>query len=188
VDEVPLPRELPQDYVLRIAQAKANVARVLASPEGVIIVADTTVAYQNQILGKPKDSQEARRMLKLLRGCTHQVFTALTVLDIPSQNTISDLASTDVPMRAYTNAEIEAYIASGDPFDKAGGYAIQHSGFNPALLRSGCYANVVGLPLCHLARILSQVDIPATQNIPSGCLQAFSYRCTTYIQIYQGVP
>ncbi len=89
-------------------------------------------------MGKPRDAAEARSMLQRLRGRTHQVYTAITLIDRQTDRSITDLACSDVPMRDYTDEEIEAYIASGDPFDKAGAYAIQHDGFQPGgkLLRT----------------------------------------------------
>ena len=83
---------------------------------------------------------------------------------------ITDIAVTDVPMRQYSDAEIAAYIASGDPFDKAGGYAIQHAGFRPAVLTSGCFANVVGLPLCYLAARRAPVRALRGRDVPEFSL------------------
>lgn len=159
IDERLLPDERPWDYVLRLAQTKASVVAELAPHDALIIAADTTVVDLIQdpagrdtsiILGKPANTQQARAMLQQLRARIHQVYTALSVYRKSDQMQLNELCVTNVPMRNYTDAEIEAYIATGDPFDKAGGYAIQHAGFHPAEQLSGCYANVVGLPLCHL--------------------------------------
>ena len=120
VDESQRTGEAPADYVLRLAEAKARAAIPNAQPEHIIIGADTTVVDGNRIFGKPKDMMEATAMLKLLRGHAHRVYTALAVLRIYDEQLITDLCVTDVPMRNYTDEEIEAYVLSGDPLDKAG--------------------------------------------------------------------
>src|SRR5512139_1145389 len=108
-------------------------------------------------------------MLRQLRGRTHQVYTAITLIDRQANRSITDLGCSDVPMRSYTDEEIEAYIASGDPFDKAGAYAIQHDGFSPVENFAQCYANVMGLPLCHVVRALRQLDVIAPNDVPTLC-------------------
>jgi septum formation protein len=180
VDETPLPEESPQAYVGRLAEAKARAATYEAGQDCLVIAADTTVAHHGRILGKPEDAEQAAEMLQSLRGGTHQVFTALAVWQ-PSANKMEwDLAATDVPMRDYSDEEIQTYIATGDPFDKAGSYAIQHPEFNPVETLCGCYANVVGLPLCHLARTLRKFGITPSINLPSACQKALSYQCTVF--------
>jgi MAF protein len=116
----------------------------IARPEHIIIGADTAVVDGSRILGKPKDRLEATAMLKLLRGHAHRVYTALAVLRMYNEQLITDLCLTDVPMRNYRDEEIEAYVLGGDPLDKAGAYAIQHSGFHPVENMKGCYASVMG--------------------------------------------
>ena len=93
-------------------------------------------------------------MLRRLRSRTHQVYTGIAVMPLSDGNLLTDLCVTDVPMRAYSDEEIDAYVATGDPLDKAGAYAIQHPDFHPVESMSGCYASVMGLPLCHLTRTL----------------------------------
>ncbi len=179
-DERPLPGEPPQEYVLRLAEAKARAAaRVRAAP-GLYLGADTTVFLDGQVLGKPQDAAEAHRMLRQLRGRVHQVFTGLAVLDFESATCQRAYAVTDVPMRAYSDEEIEAYVASGDPLDKAGAYAIQHPWFRPVVALEGCFANVMGLPLCHLVGLLEAVGLRPTTDVPSTCQQFLHYRCTVY--------
>ena len=158
--------EAPAAYVLRLAEAKARAAIPNAQPEHVIIGADTTVVNGNRILGKPKDMTEATAMLKLLRGHAHRVYTALAVLRMDDEQLITDLCVTDVPMRNYTDEEIETYVLSGDPLDKAGAYAIQHPGFHPVENMKGCYASVMGLPLCHLIRVLAENGYPSRRRDP----------------------
>ncbi len=162
VDETALPGEDGMVYVKRIAKSKALKAASQASGNGVIISADTAVIDRskngkNEIFGKPADSGDAAEMLRRLRGHTHQVLSAVTLLHARDGKILVDSCSTDVPMRNYDNEEISAYIASGDPMDKAGAYAIQHAGFHPVEKMEGCYANVMGLPLCHLTRQLNSI-------------------------------
>lgn len=157
IDETRHPGEAATQYVQRLSQEKAQaVARqlgndetVLAADTAVILAADTTgVDAAGEILGKPADADEARAMLRRLRGRPHQVCTAFTLLcTTPPPPAHTEVVCTTVHMRDYSDHEIEAYIATGDPFDKAGGYAIQHEGFQPVARIEGSYTNVVGLPL-----------------------------------------
>jgi len=182
VDETPLPGEPAEAYVLRLAESKARAAAGFAA-EGLVLAADTTVVDAGSILGKPNDADQARAMLRQLRGRSHQVLTALAVLQSRTDRLLIDVCATDVPMRAYTEVEIEAYVASGDPLDKAGAYAIQHAGFHPVASLAGCYANVVGLPLCHLARMLRTLGLPPRADLPQACQAALGYQCPVYEQI-----
>jgi len=186
VDESPLPDEPPQAYVLRLAECKARVVAEGAPEEALVLAADTTVVVDGTILGKPADSNQARAMLRQLRGRRHQVYTAIALVRRRDDLRLTDLGETDVPMREYTDDEIEAYVASGDPLDKAGAYAIQHAGFKPVERLDGCYANVMGLPLCHLARSLPRAGIPVSVDIPAACQGFLGYRCPVYSQILRG--
>jgi len=185
VDESPRDGETPAQMVARLAQAKAfAVARSIQSPDATIITAaDTTVSLDDIPLGKPADDTDAWRMLRALRGRAHQVHTALTVLDASASRMFSDLATTDVPMRDYSDDEIAAYIASGDPLDKAGAYAIQHEGFHPVTQMRGCFANVMGLPLCHLARTLRALGIQPPGDAPAACQAHIRYQCPVFSAI-----
>jgi MAF protein len=185
VDELPLQDESPSDYVLRMAELKAcTVAAQLDVPH-LILAADTTVTDDGEILGKPIDGDEARRMLMRLRAGSHRVLTALAVLDMEQGILLKDLCLTIVPMRDYSDREIEVYIASGDPLDKAGAYAIQHPGFHPVEELSHCYANVVGLPLCHLVRTIDKLGMQPQIDVPHACHVALRYRCPIYESILQ---
>ena len=175
VDETPFKGELPREYVVRLAQAKALAVQPKAELDAVIVGSDTTVVDGNEILGKPVDESDARRMLKQLRGRVHQVFTAIAILQ--KDMTVTDLCITDVPMRDYSDNEIERYIQSGDPMDKAGAYAIQHPEFKPVLALKGCYASVMGLPLCHILRAMNQFQFTAAGNVPSACQSLLKYDC-----------
>jgi MAF protein len=177
IDESQLDGESPRDYVQRLAQKKADAAARKLSPGDIVIAADTTVADGDEILGKPSSPQEAQWMLQRLRGRMHQVFTAISVFDVGSTLRLADLCRTNVLMRTYSQQEISAYVASGDPLDKAGAYAIQHRGFDPVEKIEGCYANVVGLPLCHLVRLLREFDIYPLTNITQDCQESLHYTC-----------
>jgi MAF protein len=185
VDERPLPGEGAADYVLRLAQEKARTA-ARAGAEGLVLAAETTGVEEGAILGKPRDAAEALDMLRRLRGRTHRVYTALAVLRTADGLLLTDLCATDVPMRDYTEAEMQAYVSSGDPLDKAGAYAIQHAGFHPVERLEGCYANVVGLPLCHLARTLRKLGVQALVDVPAACQATLDYHCLVHEQVLRG--
>jgi len=186
VDESQQAGEAPADYVLRLAEAKARAAIPNARPEHVIIGADTTVVDGNHILSKPKDVKEATAMLKSLRGHAHRVYTALAVLRMYDEQLITDLCVTDVPMRNYSDEEIEAYVSSGDPLDKAGAYAIQHPEFHPVENMKGCYASVMGLPLCHLIRVLQRMGAYPNADVPAACQSLLRYQCPVSPAILRG--
>jgi MAF protein len=183
VDETPLPAEQPAAYVLRLAVLKAQTAARTLPVSALVIAADTTVVHNGEILGKPADEREAESMLRRLRGRTHQVYTALAALRVRDGLLLTELGATDVPMRLYSSQEMQAYIASGDPLDKAGAYAIQHAGFHPVAGLSGCYANVVGLPLCHLLRLLRRLGEEACVDLPAACQAKLGYECHAFEQI-----
>jgi len=186
LDERPLPGENPKAYVLRLAEAKARAAIPSAAPDAVIVAADTTVVDGSEILGKPVDHLQAEAMLRSLRGRSHQVYTALAVWRNADGALLTDCCSTDVPMRAYSDQEILSYVASGDPMDKAGAYAIQHNGFHPVEALQGCYANVMGLPLCHLLRTLRKLGISGNVDLPQACQAALEYNCPVSAQVIRG--
>jgi septum formation protein len=168
VDESQLAGESPTDLVLRVSQSKAYALRDVMRSE-VVVAADTVVVLEGQILGKPHDSGEAFSMLRRLRGRSHSVYTGISVWQPANWRMVNELASSVVSMRNYTDAEIEAYVASGDPLDKAGAYAIQHQGFAPVSHMEGCWLTVMGLPLCHLRRALEAFGLVVPSNVPGSC-------------------
>ncbi len=186
IDETPFLDEDPADYVVRLARAKARAITSKVRPGAIVVAADTTVADQGKILGKPESVQAAYDMLQSLRGRVHQVHTGIAIFDVNQDKLLTDCATTDVPMRDYSDEEIDKYIATGDPFDKAGSYAIQHPGFHPVENLSGCYANVVGLPLCHLTRTFDQMGVLPKSDIPTACQRELGYTCPIYQQVLQG--
>lgn len=186
IDETPHPGETPRQYVLRLAESKARACCAQARPNEIIVAADTTVVLDGTILGKPADLIEATRMLQQLRGRTHQVYTALAILDTHTDTLITEVCVTDVPMRDYTDDEIRAYVMTGDPLDKAGGYAIQNKSFNPAPEIQGCLASVIGLPLCHLSRALKRLEITPRTDIAAECQATLHYACPISARVLTG--
>ncbi len=165
----------PEDLAHRIALAKAEAVAKLR-PEAHILAADTIVCLSSRVFGKPQDQREAREMLVALRGKPHRVVTGIALLPPHPSDPIVAHVNTSVLMRPYTNEEIEAYIATGSPMDKAGAYGIQDTGFHPAAPVNGCYYNVVGLPLCAASEMLRQVGFPPVVDLAaaSACV---SHRC-----------
>jgi septum formation protein len=153
VDETPFEGEKPEEYVLRMAQAKA--LRVEAAPEDTVLGADTTVVIDGAMLGKPADAADARRMLTLLSGRRHEVLTGIC-LRKPGREPLRDWAATQVWFADMTSGEIDDYVASGEPMDKAGAYAIQGLASRFVERVDGCYFNVVGLPVAMVYRYLSK--------------------------------
>lgn len=188
VDESPIPGEDPKKCVIRLAEAKAAAALEQADrmgfPVGQIIVAsDTIVTKDGLIYGKPLDMTDARRMLTELRGKTHVVSTAIAITTVQSGKRSITSYDTEVLMRHYTDTEMEEYIQSGDPLDKAGAYAIQHDGFRPVERIDGCFACVMGLPLCHLVKELESYQIYMFEDIPLACQENNNIHCPIYSTI-----
>jgi len=153
VDETRLAHEAAEDYVRRVAQAKAHAVADPARVAGerlVVIAADTIVLAEGQILGKPKDADDARRMLRLCSGKTHEVLTALCVINIPAAKEALHVEKTRVEFLNMSEEEIENYLQTGEPFGKAGAYGIQGIAGRFATRIAGCYFNVLGLPLSRL--------------------------------------
>lgn len=190
IDETPYLDEMPRQYVQRMADSKAQIVGHRQSPEILVLAADTIVVDSSdgreQILGKPANPAQATEMLRQLRGHEHTVYTALSLSSAPGNRPLTDLCATPVPMRDYTDLEIEEYVASSDPLDKAGAYAIQHPGFKPVTNLQGCYANVVGLPLCHLVRTMDKLGIQPQTDVPAACQAFLSYTCPIYQRVLSG--
>ena len=153
IDEAMDPNLPPYDEVARVSRKKAEA--IAHEKEDIVIAADTIVVCDGQVLGKPTSPQDACRMLRMLSGRAHQVMTGLCVLQ--GDKCISCTEVTDVFFRPLTDAQIENYVASGEPMDKAGSYGIQGGAALFAEKLSGDYYNVMGLPVCRLAQILEQL-------------------------------
>ena len=149
--------------VERLSRDKA--LKVAASMEdGFVIGADSTVVHLGEALGKPQDDDEARAMLRRLRGTTHHVCTGLTVADAATGRLLTVSMTSQITLRDYSDGEIEASIATGTPRDKAGAYAVQDDELHPAAAWAGCYHNIVGLPTCLLLKMLDELGFSWPQD------------------------
>jgi len=159
VDESLLPRELPGDYVRRLAFEKARAAADARRDrdDALFIGADTAVVAAGEILAKPESDEDARRMLRLLSGATHEVHTGLALLRRPDEIERVVEEITRVSFAPLSDDEIAGYIATGEPFDKAGGYGIQGIAGRYVTRIEGCYFNVMGLPLARLWSLLKEL-------------------------------
>jgi len=186
IDETQESGETPAAYVRRLAGQKAQAVLIRADTSQFIIGSDTAVVIGEDILGKPVSVDEAREMLQRLRGNTHQVYTGIAVLCANDGKLWTDVVVTDVPMRDYGDAEIDRYIESGDPMDKAGAYGIQHPDFQPVARMEGCYASVMGLPLCSLSKLLRQAGIFPREDIARNCQVTIHYECPVFDSFLHG--
>ncbi len=173
VDESAGKDERPEELVRRLSHAKVEKGTE-AHPDSIVIAADTVVSIDGSILGKPTDEQDAERMLRLLRNRSHVVFTGLAIAR--EDRMVQYIATTTVWMRDYSDSEIAAYVGTGDPLDKAAAYAIQHPEFHPVARIEGCYANVMGLPLCRVYLGLKAFGVEA-QNPESFLASPLEIDC-----------
>jgi septum formation protein len=158
VDETPVIAEPPETYALRIARDKAAAVSVQDPQKGnVVLAADTVVVVDGQILGKPRDLEDSRRMLRLLSGGTHEVHTAVVVRTTAGER--AELETTRVRFVPLEDADIEWYVASGEPEGKAGAYAIQGRAARFIDRIEGSWSNVVGLPVARVARMLKETRL-----------------------------
>lgn len=146
----------------------------------VIIASDTNVAIDGEILGKPVDEAHAWQMLRQLRGRTHEVHTGIVVVNKMGGKSAETASSNLVHMRDYSDAEIATYIATGDPMDKAGAYAVQHPDFMPVAQIEGCFAGVMGLSICALAGLLREVGVAPSADLQTPCATPHCYRQWEY--------
>lgn len=149
----------PWLLVEAISREKAAACAALEGPEPLIIAADTVVTKNGAILGKPRDEADAKRMLRLLSGTVHQVYTGFTVRR--GEQVLTDRFMTSVAFRGLSDAEIDAYVASGEPMDKAGAYGIQGKGALLVAAIKGDYFNVMGLPIYRLGLALKEFGLDA---------------------------
>lgn len=157
IDETPYSGETPHDLVQRLAAAKAELVAARAVGPAIVVAADTEVTLDGHIFGKPRSSDDARRMLEKLSGRTHSVVTGVALIRLPDAERRTFVETTHVHFAKLDGEEISRYLASGEPHDKAGAYGIQGRAgrFIPRI--EGCYFNVVGLPLAHLQQILTEL-------------------------------
>jgi septum formation protein len=157
VDETPIPGEFPADYVQRLADAKAELAVARAVGPAIVIAADTVVTLDGRIFGKPRTSDDARRMLQQLSGRTHSVITGVTLIRLPDAERRSFVESTRVHFVQLPDEEITRYLATEEPHDKAGAYAVQGRAGRYIPRIEGDYFNVVGLPLARVTQALTDL-------------------------------
>jgi septum formation protein len=179
MDETPYADEAPIALAHRLAEAKAEAvaARLPEEEAALIIAADTVVALGNQLLGKPLDDADAAQMLQTLRNRPHHVHSSVCVLDRRSGARRTRVNSTAVQMRDYSDAELAAYIATGDPRDKAGAYAIQHPEFAPACAVDGCISGVIGLPLSDMGELLAAFGVVLPTSVAEVCERQTAFPC-----------
>lgn len=185
VDETIASGEKPAEFVERLAKEKAIMAGEKVAGSSLndlfVIGADTIVVDNDEILGKPIDEDDARRILEQLKGKNHFVFSGVALYNPFSKEIESRVISTEVMMRDYRASEIQAYIDNGDPFDKAGAYAIQNQSFNPVPQMTDCYANVMGLPLCDLYLLMKSMNLEANHQVAENCQVSIQYQCPVYL-------
>ena len=182
IDESLLEGESPQEYVARLALAKARTVASRSDAGALVLGSDTTVAIDGEILAKPIDEDDAWRMLRLLRGRSHQVFTGVSLVVAGTGKEYTYVVETEVPMRAYSDEEIAAYIATGDPMDKAGAYGIQNEAFSPVVNMRQCYASVMGLPICAVHSLLAGVGSGLQAGVEQRCQDTLNYTCPVFPQ------
>ena len=157
VDETPIPGESAQDLVQRLADAKAELVAARAVGPAIVIAADTAVLIDGEILGKPRTTDDARQMLTRLSGHVHSVVTGVTVIRLPDAERRTFVETTHVHFGPLSSEDLTRYLATEEPFDKAGAYAIQGRAGRYIPRIEGCYYNVVGLPLARLCHSLSEL-------------------------------
>jgi septum formation protein len=157
VDETPIPGESAQDLVQRLADAKAELVAARAVGPAIVIAADTAVLIDGEILGKPRTTDDASHMLTRLGGRVHSVLTGVTLIRLPDAERRSFVETTLVHFAPLSPEDLAHYLATEEPFDKAGAYAIQGRAGRYIPRIDGCYYNVVGLPLARVCHALSEM-------------------------------
>lgn len=180
VDEGVFGDETPWTYVRRLALEKALTVAKRCESGALVLGSDTTVVLDGEIIGKPIDKDDAWKILTALCGKTHQVYTGIAAVNNSTSTVVSRVIRTDVPMRVYSDVELEAYIDSGDPMDKAGAYGIQNSDFVAKQELVGCYASVMGFPICAVNSLLIAAGIPIESGIENRCQALIRFKCTVF--------
>ncbi len=191
VDERSITDPDPVVNVVKTAVLKAHtIAQKTSATDKIIIAADTTVVLDGCMLNKPREAREATAMLHALRNRKHKVHTGLVLMDQRTGQQVERVTTAVVTMRSYSDEEIAAYVASGDPMDKAGAYAIQHPLFKPVAQLAGCYPGVLGLPVCDLILALDELHVPRMADL-TAVRQAhqvanFDSPCPVYDSLFTG--
>ena len=183
VDESPLPAEDPANMTVRLATLKAEAARAGMPEDGLdrpvlLLGLDTTVVHAGETLGKPGNGRQAVEFLRRLRTGPHEVCTGYCLINVETGGRRTGVHVSRLTMRSYTDPEIDAYVGTGDPFDKAGGYALQDRDFNPVAQVDGCAASVMGMPLHLLLHLLrDELGWPIPADFPAVCVRLTGYCC-----------
>lgn len=175
------PLERLGEYLAREKALAALQLLAQSGRQGRVLASDTTVLLDARSLAKPRDLAEAEAMLRTLRGREHVVATGVALADVDPESIVSATSATRVLMRDYGDAEIAAYVATGDPLDKAGAYSIQHPNFSPVERIKGCHLGVIGLPICLVGALLGNwpSEAPASEAFPAvSPLCAWSATCS----------
>jgi septum formation protein len=157
VDETPFPEETPFDHVQRLADAKAELVAARAVGPAIVIAADTVVTLEGRIIGKPSSTDDARQVLERLSGRTHSVITGVTLIRLPDAERRNFVETTQVQFATISSEEITRYLATEEPYDKAGSYAIQGRAGRYIPRIEGDYFNIVGLPLARVTQALAEL-------------------------------
>lgn len=166
----------PAENVLAIARAKAEAVVPLAGT-CIVLAADTDVVLDGEILGKPVDAGNAAAMLRRLSGRDHEVLTAVVVIDPANGTQWSEVVRSEVRIRELSAIEIDRYVATGEPLDKAGGYAIQGDAAAMVASVDGCYTNVVGLPVCVTSTLLQRAGVHVASTSAAACKDPAGILC-----------
>jgi septum formation protein len=186
IDETVKGGEEGENYVRRLAIEKARTAVDKITSDGLVIAADTTVVLDHAILGKPADHAEAVRMLTSLCNRQHEVITALVLVKTGESSFITECCISKIQMRNYSDQEIQTYVNTDDPLDKAGAYAIQHPQFDPVVNFRGCFASVMGMPLCHMERNLRHLNGYQGLEMQTICQKFLRYTCPIHQRVMDG--
>jgi len=181
--------ETPAQLATRLSRAKAHAVELNGRGKALVIACDTVVALPDgpagtRILGKPGDAAEAEAMLRRLRGRSHVVYSAATLYEAAG-GAVTDLVKTELKMRQLQRRRDRGLRRQRrSDGQRAGAYAIQHEGFRPVAELEGCYANVMGLPLCHVARRLRNRGVETAPNVPAACQAHTGYACSVYRRVW----
>ena len=184
VDESVVTVADPAVNAMETARLKAVAVAERVGDGVVVLGSDTNVAFGELILGKPRDEREAFETLVMLRGKVHQVHTGVVLMGGVSAEIHQFTHTSDVYMRDYTDEEIITYIKTGHPMDKAGAYGIQHPDFRPVAHYTGCYASVMGLPICELADPLRKMGLVLPEAIVTDCPNGACYRQSEFDPLF----
>lgn len=187
INEDDRPGAPPVETVLHLAQMKARASESRASNNGsgtgLILAADTVIEFEGRLLGKPSDPEDAVAMLMHLAGRRHRVMTAVCVMETRHRCAAASVVASEVTMGSYSREEARRYAASGEPLDKAGSYAIQGQGSKLIAEWSGCYNNIIGLPLCETARLILHFE-PSAPIDESSCRLPDGLPCPRLVEPY----